>query len=116
MEKKEDAKYYLINLKNVLDDDGKVVQTWAVYENGILETILSHKKVFMCNDGEFSKNEFLASNASLIGVSMEEVTAKTIDFDISFALNTAEKVRHAIDELDLMEKSIQDSLNNNKKL
>ena len=64
----------------------------------------------MIDEGELYKDEFIKSNCKLIGINKEEVGKDKINLFLNFITESAKKI--LIEEVNNMEESIKNSLNN----
>ena len=104
------AKYYVITLKNVFIENGKEIIHFGVFEHGKYYDLLTNKEIYMIDEGELYKDEFIKSNCKLIGINKEEVGKDKINLFLNFITESAKKI--LIEEVNNMEESIKNSLNN----
>ena len=104
------AKYYVITLKNVFIENGKEFTHFGVFEHGKYYDLFTNKEIYMLDEGELYKDEFINSNCKLIGIKKEEVGKDKINIFLNFITESAKTI--LIDEVNNMEESIKNSLNN----
>ena len=106
----DNVKYYVITLKNVFADNSKEDIHFGVFDHGKYYDLLTNKEIYMLDEGELYKDEFIKSNCKLIGINKEEVGKDKINLFLNFITESAKKI--LIDEVNNMEESIKNSLNN----
>ena len=105
------VKYYIITLKNIFLDDSETDIHFGVFENGKYYDLLTNKEIYMLDDNYITANDFLNSNCKLIGIKKEECSIDKVSLFLKFITKEAKDI--LIDEVNNMEKSIENSLNNN---
>lgn len=103
------VKYYIITLKNVFLSDSKTDVHFGIFDYGKYYDLLTNKEIYMVNDDNISKEEFINSNCKLIGINYEECSSEKIGLFLKFITSSARDI--LINEVNEMEKSINDSLN-----
>ena len=86
----EERKFYLVGAKNISSENDKIKDVLIVIceeVNGVLEEILTSKKVYYTSNSNglvFNASEFLEGDYSLIGIAKYETLARQIATSLRF--------------------------------
>jgi len=103
------VKYYIIVLKNIFLSDSKTDIHFGVYDNGKYYDLLTNKEIYMVDNCNITKEEFVSSNCKLIGIDKQECDTNKVSLFLKFMTTEAKDI--LIEEVENMEKSIKKSLN-----
>ena len=106
------VKYYIIALENVFLNDSKMYIHFAVGDHGKYYDLLTNKEIYMLDEVELYKEEFINSNCKLIGTEKYECNEAKVALYLRFMTESAKNI--LIDEVNKMEESIRNSLNNHE--
>lgn len=106
-----DVKYYIVTLKNIFLADSKRDLHFAVCDQGKYYDLLTNKEIYMVDNNYINKEEFINSNCKLIGIEKQECSAAKVSLFLRFMTETSKNF--LIEEVNNMENSIKESLNNN---
>ena len=102
-------RYYIIDLKNIFLKDSETNVVFGVYENGKYYDLLTNKEIYMIESLDSISSDFLNSNCYLIGIKKVECSADKVSLFLKFITESAKEI--LIEEVNEMEKSIKNSLN-----
>lgn len=129
-ENKKETKYYIVSLsdgtKTIVSDGyenskttfNKLLNVYAVLEDGRLSTLLGGKLILDRNDANKNYNSnvfdvvtFIKDGYSLFGVEKQEISPGELENEISIKYNTQEKVRKASEAIvDLETKTKEEAM------
>ena len=107
-----DVKYYIVRLKDSLFSDLDEDVFFCICENGKYHELLTNKEIYMIDEKEFNKDDFLSSDCKLIGINKKEYSVDKIAIFLKFLPSDAKN--ELVKKINDIEKSLYNSLNNTK--